>query len=469
MRAGAAGAGSLRRRFLRLLLAPLLALFGLGAAASYIFALHYANSVYDGWLFDSTKSLAQVVERGDHGLFLDLPQSALRLFVWDVVDTTYYRVSGAGSGLVAGRHDMPPPGAPGDVVDYEGALLYDGVIDGAPVRVSKLQLPAKDFGEAVTVQVAETENKRRILAREILFGLLLPQIVLIGTAVLLLWFGIRGGLAPLGRLAERLQAQDHRRPQPIAADDVPLEVQPLALALNDLLSRLDSALGTQRRFVADAAHQLRTPLTSLKLNIDQALQDAGDGAAPLLRECARALERVSRLSNQLLLLARAEPDAIAAAPLEYLDLVALTREVGAEWVPRSLQRNIDISLSVPEQAVTVRGNPVLLAEALNNLLDNALKYHPGSGHVALEVSAHPQPRLRVADDGVGIPAALRPQALQRFFRVDRGGSGGSEGSGLGLAIVQEIVRSHGGTLLLGEGLEGKGLGVDILLPGLPPG
>ena len=464
-----AHAESLRRRFLRLLLAPLLVLFLLGGLACYAFAVHYANTVYDGWLFDSVKSLALVVERTDRGVTLDLPQSALRLFVWDVADTTYYRVIGSRSGFIAGRRDFPEmPREVGALVDYQGAGLFNSLIDGEAVRVASLQLPQDKFGEAVTVQVAETKNKRHKLAREVLASVLLPQVVLIGAAALMLWFGIRRGLAPLGSLAERLQAQDHRRLQPLAGDDVPLEVQPLTLALNDLLARLDSAQAAQRRFVADSAHQLRTPLTSLKLNMEQALQDAAAHAGadssviPVLRECARAVERVTRLSNQLLLLARAEPDAMAATPFERLDLAALARTVGAEWVPRALQRDIDISLAVPGQAVAVSGNPVLLGEALNNLLDNAIKYHPGNGRISIEVDAQPRPSVRIADDGAGIPPALREQVLKRFFRVDRGG-GGSGGSGLGLAIVQEIVRAHGGTLILGEGLDGRGLGALIVL------
>jgi two-component system sensor histidine kinase TctE len=445
------------------------ALFGVGGLACYAFAVHYANNVYDGWLFDSVKSLALVVERTDRGVTLDLPQSALRLFVWDVADTTYYRVLGSRSGFIAGRRDFPD--APQDgraLADYQGAALFDSFIDGGAVRVAMLRLPPDQFGETVTVQVAETKNKRRKLAREVLASVLLPQVVLIGAAALMLWFGIRRGLAPLGGLAERLQAQDHRQLQPLAGDDVPLEVQPLTLALNDLLARLDSAQAAQRRFVADSAHQLRTPLTSLKLNMEQALQDAsGAGDArleesviPVLRECARAVDRVSRLSNQLLLLARAEPDAIATTPFERLDLAALARTVGADWVPRALQRNIDISLAVPGQPVAVSGNPVLLSEALNNLLDNAIKYHPGNGRISIEVGAQPQPSVRVADDGPGIPPDLREQVLKRFFRVDRSGR---DGSGLGLAIVQEIVRAHGGALVLGEGLDGRGLGALIVL------
>lgn len=462
-----AGAESLRRRFLRLLLAPLVVLFGIGGMACYAFAVHYANTVYDGWLFDSVKSLALVVERTDRGVTLDLPQSALRLFVWDVADTTYYRVIGSHSGFIAGRRDFPAmPQDVAGLVDYQGAGLFNGVIDGEPVRVASLQLPLDQFGESVTVQVAETQNKRRKLAREVLASVLLPQVVLIGAAALILWFGIHRGLAPLGSLAERLQAQDARRLQPLPGDGVPLEVQPLAAALNDLLVRLDAAQAAQRRFVADSAHQLRTPLTSLKLNMEQALQDAEagtglDAVIPMLRECARAVERVTRLSNQLLLLARAEPDAMANTPFERLDLAALARSVGAEWVPRALKRNIDISLAVPGQQVPVSGNPVLLAEALNNLLDNAIKYHPGNGRISVEVRAQPHPSVCIADDGRGIPPALREQALKRFFRVDRSGS---EGSGLGLAIVQEIVRAHGGTLTLGEGLEGRGLGTLIVFP-----
>jgi two-component system sensor histidine kinase TctE len=462
-------AESLRRRFLRLLLAPLVVLFGIGGLACYAFAVHYANTVYDGWLFDSVKSLALVVERTDRGVTLDLPQSALRLFVWDVADTTYYRVTGSRSGYIAGRRDFPegPLHGGGAVrADYQGAVLFDAVIDERPVRVATLELPLTQFGETVTVQVAETKNKRRKLAREVLASVLLPQVVLIGAAALMLWFGIRRGLAPLGDVAQHLQAQDPRRLQPLARDGVPLEVRPLTAALNDLLARLESAQAAQRRFVADSAHQLRTPLTSLKLNMEQLLQDVeagagGDGVAPMLRECARAVERVARLSNQLLLLARAEPDAIANSPFERLDLAALARSVGSEWVPRALLRDIDIGLAAPTLPVMVQGNPVLLAEALNNLLDNAIKYHPGRGRISIEVSAAPHPAVRIADDGPGIPADLREHALQRFVRVDRSGR---EGSGLGLAIVQEIIRAHGGSLTLGEGLDGRGLEALIELP-----
>ncbi|MDR3416364.1 MAG: sensor histidine kinase N-terminal domain-containing protein [Nevskia sp.] len=455
------GSPSLRRRLLQRLLAPLLLLFVLGGWGGYALALHYANSVYDGWLYDSANSLALLVERTDRGVILDLPQAAERLFDWDVADTTYYRVAGSRSGLIAGRSRFPDiTAAPSR---YQRALLGDGIIDGHQVRVATLELPAADLGEDVSVQVAETTNKRNTLARQILLGALLPQIVLIGAAALTLWFGIRGGLAPLGELAGHLQRQDHLRRQPLAGDDVPAEVRPLTRALDDLLRRLDAALAAQQRFVADAAHQLRTPLTALKLNIEQALQEARmEDVLPALQESARAVARMTRLVNQLLLLARTDPEAAAATPFEPFDLAALTSECGAGWVPRALRKQVEIELTVPPAPVVLRGSRVLLAEMLDNLLDNAVKYHPGGGRIALSLDA--SGRIRVADDGPGIPPARRDEALQRFRRVDRSGS---DGSGLGLAIVQEIVKLHGGAVRLAEGLEGRGLGVQVDLPAEP--
>ena len=452
-----AAAPSLRRRFLRLLLAPLLVLFGISGAACYTYAVHYANSVYDGWLYDSANFLALLVQPGERGASIELSPSLAKAYEWDVADTTYYRVSGARSGLMAGRADLPEP--PDSAADYGPAKVFDARVDHHPVRVVVVSLPQARYGEAVTVEVAETETKRRILAREILAGVLAPQIVLIGAAVLILWFGIRGGLSPLGVIARRLEAQDLRQPQPIPAATVPREVQPLTSALNDLLVRLDAALRSQRRFVADAAHQLRTPLTALKLNIDEVLHGGGAADADWLRNISRSVERMARLSNQLLLLARAEPG--ASLPFERIELRALAAETGAEWVPAALRKNIELSLSAPEDPVYVRGVPLLLSEAINNLLDNAIKYHPGGGRVALELTAGTLAWITVSDDGPGIPAAQHEDALKRFHRVDRSGS---EGSGLGLAIVQEIVRSHGGALALGSGLDGRGLSVRIELP-----
>jgi two-component system sensor histidine kinase TctE len=451
---------SLRRRFLRLLLAPLLLLFGLGGLACYAFAVHYANAANDDWLYESAASLALLVEHTDRGVVLDMPKEAKRMFEWDLDETMYYKVVGGRSGTIVQHGDIPP--TPANAKSYHQVQFFDATVDGHPVRVAVLPLPEAQYGEAVTVQVAETNGRRHQLAREILAGVLLPQLVLIGAAGCIIWAGIRTGLAPLRLIAARLAAQDHRHPAPIPSDDVPVEVQPLTRALNDLLGRLESTLAAQRRFVADAAHQLRTPLTSLKLNIEHALRLGQSSAArPALVDAARAVDRMARLSKQLLVLTRTEPAAYLAAPTETFDLVPLVAEVGAEWVPRAIGKDVDLGLSAPARRIEVSGNPVLFAEALHNLLDNAVKYSPGGGHIWVQVGDRPAPYVIVADDGPGIPPAERDDVLKRFYRLDRSGS---DGNGLGLAIVQEIVRAHGGRVSLGDSAAGGGLSVRIDLP-----
>ncbi|MBL6749108.1 MAG: sensor histidine kinase [Nevskia sp.] len=453
---------SLRRRFLALLLAPLLLLFGVGGFACYAFAVHYANATNDSWLYDSAASLALLIERADRGVVLDMPKEAQRMFEWDFDETMYYKVVGSRSGLIVQHGDIPP--TPSNTFSYRQVQFFDTMVEGRAVRVAALQLPEAQYGEAVTVQVAETNGRRRKLEREILAGILLPQIVLIGAAGLIIWFGIHRGLAPLRLIAARLSAQDHRHPAPIPSHDVPAEVQPLTGALNELLGRLESTLAAQRRFVADAAHQLRTPLTSLKLNLDHALRLVQPAARTPLLEASRAVDRMARLSKQLLVLTRTEPNAYMATPTEIFDLVAVAAEVGAEWVPRAIAKDIDLGLSAPERRIEVRGNPVLFAEALHNLLDNAVKYHPGGGHISIQVGDQPSPFAIVVDDGPGIPAAQREDVLTRFYRLDRSGG---DGNGLGLAIVREIVRAHDGRVTLSDNAGGQGLSVRIDLPAVP--
>ena len=555
---------NLRGRLLRLLLTPMLALFGLSGMVSYALALHYAGSVYDGWLYDSVNSLTVMVEPGINGPVLNLPLRAARMFEWDVTDSVYYKVSGERSGLIAGRDNLPDP--PPHAGVYRNASIYDGRVDGRSVRIAALHLDAERLGEPVTVEVAETVGKRQDMARQILLSVLLPQTVLILAATLAIWLGIRVGLAPLASLAAGLPEESAppdpatrwarlrtlRRPMlgivlvmaaagliplmrqwtgapfwmvflgaviasawvggtvagwvavilsvltveyffirpyysfGVSSQDMPYFVafvasmiagnwfgnwrrnadltmrrarEEMELRLRAGSVKLETA---QRRFAADAAHQLRTPLTALKLNLEEASRETNiESMRRQLLDASQAADRVTRLSNQLLLLARTEPTALAAMPFEPFDLAALAAEIGAEWVPRALEKDIDLSLSAPPQPILLSGSRVLMAEVFNNLLENAIKYHPGGGRIAVTVSAVPMVCFRVDDDGPGIPPALRERAQKRFYRLDRSGV---EGSGLGLAIAQEIVAAHGGRLSLGEGLDGKGLGVRVEFP-----
>jgi two-component system sensor histidine kinase TctE len=458
---------SLGGRLLAGLIGPLAALFLISGATSYGLAQYFADAVYDGWLFDSVSSLALEIDQTASGPVVDMPPQTQRLFEWDVTDNTYFNISGARRGLIVGRANLPEPDDDTDIDEYQGALLYNARMDGQNVRVAVLELPETDYGEKVRVKVAETTRKRRGLAQVILLSTLIPQLVLIAVAALAIRRGIRHGLHPLRLIADRLESRSHRQLAPLADEGVPREVQPLTRALNELLARLEGALASQRRFIAEAAHQLRTPLTAIKLQADE-IRREGEATSllPLLDALRASADRAARLSNQLLSLARAEPDGAGLSAFRRFDLLRLVEEAGAEWVPRAVARGLDIRFTSESdrQPIWIDGDPDLLREALNNLFDNALKYHPGKGAIHLRLASSPTPSVAVEDDGPGIPAEQRAQMLRRFVRGSRG-----EGSGLGLPIALEIARLHGGDLLLEDAQTGSGLSARLILPLAVPG
>jgi signal transduction histidine kinase len=302
-------------------------------------------------------------------------------------------------------------------------------------------------------------------------------------AVIAIRIGVRSGLRPLMSVAARIQAQSHRRLTTVSAPDVPAELQPVTQAVDSLLERLDHALHAQRRFIANAAHQLRTPFTALKLNIEQAQKQATlEGVRPLLAQLRLSSERATHLTQQLLTLARAEPDAVDADKFETFDLKAVVFAVGADWVPIAMAKGIEMSFAAERDTIAAWGNPILVREAAQNLLDNAIRYqHPlaavgtkavpgdeeSAGRVDIVVFATPTPGFSIEDNGPGIAEDEMPSAFQRFRRGDQGGI---EGSGLGLAIVQEIAASHKGRVSLRRGAGGRGLHVrfELAAPAATP-
>jgi two-component system sensor histidine kinase TctE len=444
---------SLHGQLLWRLLPALLLLFSISGTGAYLLVLHYANGVYDSWLIDSAHSLALVVRQGPQGLVLDLPESSRQLFVWDSADTTYYKVSNARGELIAGTTSIPFP--PEDARRSGDTRLFDARVGNIRVRVATLDLHVGDQSELVQVAVAETSHKRDRLAHKILLAVLLPQVLLIAIAAAVIGRGVGRALAPLQDIAERIDRHEHDRSlQPLPFAGVPQEVLPLTQALNSMLARLSHALAAQRKFITDAAHQLRTPLAGLKLNIGQAQTETDPVARrQLLDDLGISTDRAIRLANQMLSLARAEPGALNTDSFGEVDLNVVVREVGAEWVPIALTKNIELGFDAAAAPVIVRGSAALIGEALNNLIDNAIKYHPGDGSISLSVRAHPVPELAVDDDGIGIPPEDRQRVRQRFLRLDRAQP---PGAGLGLAIVDEIVEAHGARFELLTGSSGHG-------------
>jgi two-component system sensor histidine kinase TctE len=276
------------------------------------------------------------------------------------------------------------------------------------------------------------------------------------------WHGVVRGLAPLERLQRALAARSHRDRSPLADEGVPGEVRPLLVSINDLLARLDQALTLQARFIADAAHQLKTPIAALHAQLELARREPDPDR---LREAVQAaypgLERLSRLASQLLSLARNEPEAAGSVRLEPLDLNALGLEVATQWVPEALKRGIDLGFEAGAGAVTVRGDAGRLRELLDNLLDNAVRYSRDNGRITVRVLAVPGPTLEVSDDGPGIPPEERERVFERFHRLL---GTHQDGSGLGLAIAREIAHIHRAEIALREDADGVGNTFSVVFP-----
>jgi two-component system, OmpR family, sensor histidine kinase TctE len=448
---------SLHRQLMRRLSLPLLALLILDGIASYQLALHFSQRAYDAGLYDSARSLATQVKFIAGRATVDLPREALEIFEWDALDRTYFAVNSARYGLVMGHRGFPaPPQLPArDLEPY----YYDAVFEGQSIRAVAVRLPTST--DQITVLVGETLAKRHSLTEEVLISMIAPQLVLVLAALLALRVGIRGGLAPLDAVAEHIEQRSPRDLKPLV-DVGPAEVRPLTKALNDLLRALSAAQDSQRRFIANAAHQLRSPLAALQLQAERALRDSDPAKhAEALEHVVVGAGRVAHIARQLLTLARAEPEASAAERFTEVDVIALAREVAAECVPQALARGVDLGYEGDEAGGFVSGDPPLLRELVANLIDNALRYGGDAGRVTVSASAGERVVLSVEDNGPGIPSQWRDRVFERFIRLP--GSHG-EGCGLGLAIVKEIALLHGGTASIDEGAGGRGIRISASFP-----
>ena len=430
-------ARSLRSDLLSEMLLPMLVVVLLSGYLSYHIGVRFARQSYDRSLYETARSLAQQVRVEGGRARIELPRAAEEMLRADESDSVQFQVYSRRHGLLAGDADMPVP-----FFESEDQPLYFSRGLGEEATLYGVALQLRDIAEViVVVQVAETDRKRKALAQDVMAAVLLPQALLLLLSALAVRSGIQTGLKPLARLEAALHARSQADLSPLPDDEVPAEVRPLTDAVNALLLRLDAALGVQQRFVADAAHQLRTPLAALKVQIENALrksQSPQDGEA--LEQMRRSVERLARLSNQLLTLARAEPGAESQTRFAPVDLRALAFDVGSTYVPRAMQQGADLGFSGGEQPVRVMGDALLLGELVRNLLDNALAYGRRDGRITLGVEGGERPALYVEDDGPGIPDAEREAVFERFHRLP---GSAAPGSGLGLPIVREIARAHG--------------------------
>ena len=454
---------SLRRRLVVWLLTPLFVIFAAMLAESYSSVGRSADKAYDRSLLGSALAIAERVVAIDGELEVDLPYVALEMLTSTAQDRVFYKVTGPNDGFITGYRDLPPPPA-GLAVDDDQALFHDVTYRGEEVRVVTLSraIVDRNLSGRFLVQVAETVSGRELLTREILTGAAARQLLLIVVAGLITWFGIGRAFKPLNHLQQAIRRRSPSDLRPLG-QDVPKEVRHLVEAINQLMGRLKVNIETMQRFIADASHQLRTPLAALQTQTEAALRDRDpDSLRRALLRLNASTRRTSRLANQLLAIAQVSPEPGARPPQEPLDLAGLAAEVTREWVPAALERKIDLGFEAPKAPAIVRGQSVLLGEALKNLIDNALRHAPDGGHVTVRVVGAPsRVDLEVEDDGPGVPGDQRDRVLERFYRVP---GDQSEGCGLGLAIVKEIADNHGARITLAAGRDERGLLVRISFP-----
>jgi two-component system sensor histidine kinase TctE len=448
---------SLKTEILLRLAVPLIFFISFESVLSYFVTLHHADVAYDRWLLDSARSLAQEIKVRKGKVSVELPPAALEIFKWDDMDKTYFKIISEDQGMLAGDKFVPEPF---DVeTDWTRPVLFDDEMYGEPVRVVSMQIIPENTSEKVFVHVAETLNKRRNMMMDILLADLVPQMVLVLLAGIYLVFGVKRGLQPLHTLADEIAKRSPRDLRPIPEQHVFLEVRALTDTINDLLARLGLAIATQQRFIANAAHQLRTPLAGLKLQVERALREQDLPAMkPALMQIQGSADRMSHLTTQLLILARSEP-IDGDYELQQVDLYRLAKETCMDWVPKALQRNMELSFEGTKQALYVHGDEVLLQELLANLLDNAICYGRDHGNISVTVERYPSPRLSVEDDGPGIPEAEMSKIFERFYRIP--GSSG-DGCGLGLAIVKEIADLHKARLKLSRASAAGGTRIELV-------
>ena len=444
----------LRTQLLRWLLYPLLALLAIDTAVSFGLAGHFSKDAYDKALIEVSHELSLQIRENESGISLDLPEVARRLLLQDPQDQIFFELLDSSGQRIAGRNI---PAAPSDTItSRNNVLLYDAHIESNPVRVVQLNLVDM---RGATIRVAETTIKRDEMAQQIIASVMLPQVILIIFVALFVPFGVQRGLTPLKALQRAIAERSFRDRSPLDEASVPGEVIPLVASINLLLGRLDTVFSAQSRFVADAAHQLKTPVAALRAYVEllERSEDPGE-RKNIITKLNEAVDRMSRLVSQLLALAQNDMSEARQPEFEHVDLNALLLEICSNWVPQAIKRNTDLGFEAHTDPVIIQGAPDRLRELFDNLIDNAIRYSKSEGTITVRILDTPSPSVSIRDDASPIPEAERALVFERFYRL----LGSGEGSGLGLAIAKEIAAMHQASIQISPDTE-DGIGNNIVV------
>lgn len=455
--------GTLRHQLLKQVLPPLLILMVLNVAFAYKIGHDSADRGHDKFLVNASKILLDQLSTRQGDVEFNMHRGALDMLAADKDDQVYYSLSGLSGEYSFGYPDLPKPTA----ALSEMPQYYLSSYKGLTMRMMAARMPESDVPDGyVNVVIAKTLVLHDLRITDWIWRILPGQLAMILLTGGLLWWGVRRGLKPLLQLSDDISSRSPQDLGPLPETRVVAEVLPLVQSFNQLMLRVKQSVELQRRFVSDAAHQLRTPISGLKMQTELALRLSDpEQIRHSLQQSHKAAEHAAHLVSQLLLLARAEPGAQSQPGFAEVDLTALARSTTKAWVQAALNKQIDLGLDSDGEC-RITGNAWMLGEMLNNLIDNALRYTQAGGRVTVHISrAGATSVLEVEDNGPGIPEAERERVFERFYRVS---GSNEEGCGLGLAIVREIAQGHEAEVSLLSGENGVGTRVQVSFSNHPP-
>ncbi len=450
-----AHANSLRRQLLKRLLWPLVIILLLGSVFAYVFALHTAVNTYDLGLLDDALDISKQIEVNQDRMSINLPAAARQMLRAKNEDRVSYAAWDASGQLFSGNPKLLMVDA---LAPDENHLFQDMVLDGEENRAMLLR--GETEGHTYYIAVAQTVRGRNHLTGGIFASMLLPEALLALVSIAAILLGVRRGLTPVERLRDEITSRSSSDLRPVEESTAPAELAPIIHGINELLGNLAAAFAGHRRFIADAAHQLRTPLAALSSQIEVALEEPPADVKQLLRQLLATTQRTTHLANQLLSLARLEHTEQSMYEVAMVELQEVLLASAADFVTLGARKGVELDFEL--QPARVAGSPLMLRELLSNLLDNAVRYTSAGGRVQVSIQTIAQDVwLSVADNGPGVPEAELEKLGTPFHRLP---SDQPEGCGLGLAIVREISRLHGAEIFFSRGADGGGLQVRIRFP-----
>jgi two-component system, OmpR family, sensor histidine kinase TctE len=429
---------SIRKQLLTLFMPVLFGLIILSAIVSYWLVSTYSSESFDKDLISSADSVVGRLRVKQGKIVVDLPPAAIAILKHDASDKLYYRVIGSNGERITGDVDLP---APSTTLKVDEPEVKTARLGGKEIRVAEIKVDVDEpDGGTVIVQVAETTNVRTLFQQKLLLSIAIPQLLVLAVGLIAVWYGVTKILTPLRMLQSQIRSRSQSDLSAVTDTDVPEEVLPLVDAINQLLSRLREDLKAHKRFIANAAHQLRTPLAGLKTysSIGSEMSEAED-LKHIVKELDSGIDRASRMVGQMLALARTDGGDQTTTQKTQLDLNFVVSDVTSELVERAVMKNLELIYESSQEPAVIIGEQTGLRNLVVNLIENALLYTPEGGKVKIQVINNGRVTLRVQDTGAGIAPEERNKVFERFYRID--GTSGS-GSGLGLSIVREVANAH---------------------------